>query len=47
MAVEKGNEKFVQLLLEHGANVDGQDKGGKTVLQFAVEKGHEKVLNCF
>jgi ankyrin repeat protein len=39
LAVEKGCEKVVKLLLECGANVDAEVKDCKTVLHFAVENG--------
>jgi ankyrin repeat protein len=39
--------KYVQLLLECGANVDAQDKDGKTVLHFAVEKGRSVIIELF
>ena len=38
LAVGKGHEEVVKLLLESGANVHAEDKDGKTVLHFAVER---------
>ena len=38
LAVGKGHEEVVKLLLESGANVHAKHKDGKTVLHFAVER---------
>jgi len=43
-AVEKGQDKFVQLLLEYRPNVNTQDKDGKTVLHCAVQRRKEKFV---
>ena len=34
----------MQLLLEHKADVDEKDKGGKTALYLAAREGHEAVV---
>ena len=44
LAVRKGHVKVFKLLLESGANVNTQDKDGRTLLHFAVEKGQDKVV---
>jgi ankyrin repeat protein len=44
LAVQKGHQKVVKLLLECKANVDAQDKDGKTVLHFAVENGCSVII---
>ena len=43
LAFGKGHEEVVNLLLEYGANVNAQDKDGKTVLHFDVEIGKDKI----
>ena len=37
-------KKVVKLLLEYGANVNAEDKDGKTVLHFVVQIGQDKVI---
>ena len=43
VACEEGKEEMVELLLEHNAAVDMQDKNGDTALRRAKQKGHEKI----
>ncbi|KAL8815302.1 MAG: hypothetical protein Q9191_008471, partial [Dirinaria sp. TL-2023a] len=44
MAVEEGHEKIVQLLLDHGANVNAISKFGGTALHVASVRGFEKIV---
>jgi ankyrin repeat protein len=43
-AVEKGDERVVNLLLENGAQPDFGDENGQTPLSRAVEKGSVAVV---
>lgn len=40
----EGYEAVVQLLLEHGADVNLKDDDGQTALDSAIRKGHEPVI---
>ena len=44
LAVDRGHNEVVKLLLEHGANVDVQSKGGDTILHCAVENGDSVII---
>ncbi|RMZ71370.1 ankyrin repeat containing [Pyrenophora seminiperda CCB06] len=44
IAVEKGHEKLVRLLLMQGGNVNEKDARGSTVLHKAASKGYESVV---
>ena len=44
IAVIRRNKKLVELLLESGANVDAEDRDGKTILYFAVEDGRSSIV---
>ena len=33
----------LRLLLEHGADLDAEDKDGKTPLQLSLDRGHDEV----
>jgi len=44
LAVGKGHEEVVKLLLESGANVHAEHKDGKTVLHFTVERRQDKFV---
>jgi ankyrin repeat protein len=44
LAVKKENENVVKLRLESGANVNAQDKNGKTALHVAVQRREEKIF---
>ena len=39
-----GHESCVRALLEAGADKEAKDKGGKTALMLASERGHEAVV---
>ena len=39
-AAEKGDTELCKLLLEHGAEVNAEDKNGKMPLHLAKEEGH-------
>jgi ankyrin repeat protein len=43
-AAEKGNERFVKLLLENGAGPDFEDEHGQTPLSRAIEGGNVAVI---
>ena len=43
-AAEKGNERFVNLLLENGAGPDFEDEHGQTPLSRAIEGGNIAVI---
>jgi ankyrin repeat protein len=36
---------LVRIPLEHGANVDAQDKDGSTALHKAIDKGHMEIVD--
>jgi ankyrin repeat protein len=40
----EGALEVVRLLLEHGADVEVKDYYGKTALQEAADRGHDKVV---
>ncbi len=42
-ACSVGNQDIVQLLLEHGADVNGRDRSGATPLMGAADFGHEDI----
>ncbi len=42
-----GCEEAVKQLLGHGADVTIKTRGGKTALDFAQEKGHQKIVTLF
>lgn len=44
IAAEKGHEKFVELLLNHGAMIDVRNKKGATPLWLAANNGHLEVV---
>jgi len=44
LAAKKGHEEVVKLLLECGANINAQDKYGRSLLHFVVEEGQKKVV---
>lgn len=44
VAARAGHEKCVEVLLEHGAEVDCKTKTGYTPLMLAAEKGHKKTF---
>lgn len=44
VASEEGKEELVELLLEHKADVNMQDKNGDTALRRAKQKGHNKIV---
>ncbi|QJT94622.1 ankyrin repeat domain-containing protein [Wolbachia endosymbiont of Diaphorina citri] len=46
MAIEKGNEKIVEALLNKGADVNLRDKSESTPLHLAIEKGNENIVNA-
>ncbi|WP_374699553.1 ankyrin repeat domain-containing protein [Wolbachia endosymbiont (group A) of Limnophora tigrina] len=46
LAIEKGNEKIVEALLNKGARVDLKDVYGKAPLHLAIEKGDEKIVKA-
>jgi ankyrin repeat protein len=43
-AAEKGDEPIVQLLIEHGAQPDLEDKEGQTPLSRAMEEGNRGIV---
>ncbi|KAH7389214.1 hypothetical protein BKA64DRAFT_680061 [Cadophora sp. MPI-SDFR-AT-0126] len=43
-AAEKGYYDYVLELLQRGADVDAQDKGGQTALHYAAENGHLDII---
>ena len=44
MAVERGQEAVVKLLLEKGAQLESKDNYGQTSLSYAAGNGHEAVV---
>ena len=42
-ACASGYLSMVKLLLQSGSHVDAQDRGGRTPLMFAVDRGHDEV----
>ena len=44
IAAEKGHLKFVQLLIEYGAQLDAKNKKGSTALWLACHNGHLEVV---
>ena len=44
-AARYGHERVVELLLQHGADVNLQDSDGITALMFAARYGHERVVD--
>jgi hypothetical protein len=45
MAASGGNANMVQLLIDKGATVNGQNTFGKTSLHYAASKGHREIVN--
>ena len=43
-AASNGRERVVDLLLQHGADINVQESNGGTALMFAVSNGHERVV---
>ena len=44
IAADKGHQKFVELLLRHGATIDVRNKKGATPLWLACHHGHLEVV---
>ena len=44
LAAAEGNETAIQLLLDHGAQVDWKDKEGNAPLHWAVPEGHQNAV---
>lgn len=44
LAAEKGFQTLVRLLLDNGANIEGQDKRGRTALHLAAMNGHYEIM---
>ena len=44
-AAENGNPEIVRLLLERGAELNVQDRRGRTPLMLAEKRGHDEVVN--
>ena len=40
----RGNAEIVQVLLEHGAEINAQDPEGQTALHYACSVGHQEVI---
>ena len=45
LAAHHGHERVVDLLLQHGADVNRQDSNGGTALMSAANEGHERVVD--
>jgi len=44
IACGNGNESIIKYLIEHGANINGEDEWGETPLHHACENGHENIV---
>jgi ankyrin repeat protein len=42
-AAIRGSVEVVQVLLQHGADVNARDRDSKTALTYAVERGHQDI----
>ena len=40
-----GHERVVELLIQHGAEINLQDSVGSTALMLAAQEGHERVVD--
>ncbi|KAL8758457.1 MAG: hypothetical protein Q9199_001475 [Rusavskia elegans] len=45
LAVSYGHTKAAEILLDHGADIDNTDKGGRTALHIASMEGHLDLVN--
>ena len=43
-AADRGSAEIIQVLLEHGAEINAQDTDGQTALHYACSVGHENVI---
>jgi ankyrin repeat protein len=44
LAADRGNQAIVDLLLEHGADMEIKDNAGQTAMDYAVKKGNKVVF---
>ena len=46
VATARGLGNMVEFLIDHGADVDAEDKRGATALYYATEQNHESIVRC-
>ena len=44
-AADRGHERVVEMLLQHGAEVNLQSRNGRTALRSTSGNGHERVVD--
>ena len=44
-AADRGHERVVEMLLQHGAEVNLQSRNGRTALRSTAGNGHERVVD--